>query len=543
MTTKKLLFRMAALLMVGGAMGACSSVDNEIESLTEDSSVPQDNIVTVTATITREGSASETRALSEDGTKTFTNSEKIAVIYENTSSVQKLAEASITSVSSDGKTATISVDLDSPKEGSSTVYYKYPASLADISKSGLADLDPLYTEQDGTLATLSSKFDFCEGEGQMTVSGSAVTLPEKVAMKNALAVCVFTVKNGSNDLTGNIEQLTLKLTKGSEVSTYTVNRTAASDPIYVAVKPIDNPEVEVSVDGPFATTKKPTGIFSMERNNIYPVNLDCNQVTDLSKLPAGEYIAKDGEILTGTISDDAILKIDAGARVTLRDVSINSDGSHFLAKHAGITCTGDATITLEGTNTVVGYDPAYAGISSYFNSTLTIGGTGTLTAKNNNRDNNGSGAGIGCDNGSVGDIVITGGTIIAEGGAKASGIGCSDKHNCGKITISNATVTATTHGKGSAAIGESGGDGSRCDGISVSGDTKLTLKNTGVEPGSFLSTQMNQILYADAVTIGADVITSVLNSSIQAFKTNKYIHTDFSFAYDISDLTVTISRN
>ena len=545
MSKTRLFLRMAALVLASGSMGACSSVDNEIESKTEAPSVSPSNIVTVTATVTREGSAA-TRALTKDGVKTFTTSEKIAVIYENTSSVQKLAEASITSLSADGKTATISVNLESPKEGNSMVYYKYPASLADVSKSGLADLEQLYTGQDGTLATLASKFDFCEGEGTMTVSGSEVALPAKVAMKNKLAVCKFTVNNGPNDVTSGVTQLTLKLTKGTDVKTYTVNRTAAPGPIYVAVKPETTPAIEWTVNGPFGTTKQPTGEFVIDANRFYSIKLDCDMLTDLSKLPTGEYIAKDGEILTGTISSgDAILKIDDGARVTLRDVRINTQGTELNNNHAGITCTGDATITLEGSNTVVGYAPAYAGISAYYGKTLTIGGTGSLVAKNNNKNSNGSGAGIGCDgNGSVGNIVITGGTITAEGGATSSGIGCSDGHNCGTITIKDATVTAITHYGSGTAIGNAGsGSSSKCTSIAVSGNTNLTLQNTAAQTGNnFGSTQMNQILYADAVTIGSDDIKSDINSTLGVFSTKNIIKTDFSFDYDLTSQTVTISK-
>lgn len=550
MSKTRLFLRMAALVLASGSMGACSSVDNEIESKTEAPSVSPSNIVTVTATVTREGSAA-TRALTENGVKTFTTSEKIAVIYENTSKEQKLIEASITSVSADGKTATISYNLENPVEGNSIVYYTYPASLANVSKKddGFADLDKLYSEQDGTLATLASKFDFCLGQVYMTVtSGEVTTLPANVvAMKNQLAVCKFTVNNGPNDVTSGVTQLTLKLTKDTDVKTYTVNRTAAPGPIYVAVKPETTaPAIEWTVDGPFGTTKQPTGEFVIDANRFYSIKLDCNKLTDLSKLSSGEYIAKDGEILTGIISSgDAILKIGDGARVTLRDVNINMYGTESNKDHAGITCTGDATITLEGSNTVVGYDPAYAGISTYFGKTLTIGGTGSLVAKNNNKDNNGSGAGIGCDgNGSVGNIVITGGTITAEGGAKSSGIGCSNSRNCGTITISDATVTAITHYVSGTAIGNAGsGSSSKCTGIAVSGNTNLTLKNTAANTGNgFPSTPMSQMLFADAVTIGSDNIKSDINSTLEVFRANNIIKTEFSFDYDLSSHTVTISK-
>ncbi len=103
------------------------------------------------------------------------------------------------------------------------------------------------------------------------------------------------------------------------------------------------------------------------------------------------------------------------------------DGS---GNYAGINCMGDATIILEGTNDVKGCSSDYPGIYVPRYKTLTILGTGSLTAIGNDR-----GAGIGGSSDTYcGNIVIEGGTLTAKAGEYAAGIG-GGYGSCGDITI------------------------------------------------------------------------------------------------------------
>jgi hypothetical protein len=155
----------------------------------------------------------------------------------------------------------------------------------------------------------------------------------------------------------------------------------------------------------------------------------------LDKLTS-DYEAQ-GEILTGTLGKNVKISIADGATVTLKDVTINGVNAGY--NWAGITCNGDATIILEGTNTVRGFDFRYPGIYVPAGHTLTIKGSGSLTASSN-----GSGAGIGGGyNISCGNIVIEGGTINAIGGSCLAGIGGGYQSSCGNINIKGANVTAT----------------------------------------------------------------------------------------------------
>ncbi len=71
---------------------------------------------------------------------------------------------------------------------------------------------------------------------------------------------------------------------------------------------------------------------------------------NLSKL-TDDYIAKDGETLTGTLEWPYKISVADGATVTLRDVTIEAY-TWMLSPWAGINCEGDATLILEGTNYV-----------------------------------------------------------------------------------------------------------------------------------------------------------------------------------------------
>ena len=189
-------------------------------------------------------------------------------------------------------------------------------------------------------------------------------------------------------------------------------------------------------------------------------------MVDLSTLN-GNYEAKDGAVLTGTLIEDYQISIASGASITLYNASINASGAH-----AGITCRGDATITLVGTNVVNACQNNYPGIQAGgTNTTLTINGTGSLTATGG-----GYAAGIGnYGPNTCGNITISGGTITATGGDYAAGIGSAYYRRCGNITISGGNITATG-GKDAAGIGSGSGEGAECGNITISGTASGSAK-------------------------------------------------------------------
>ena len=175
-------------------------------------------------------------------------------------------------------------------------------------------------------------------------------------------------------------------------------------------------------------------------------------VVDLSKLTA-DYEAQDGETLINTLGGNYKITIADGATVTLDGVTINGvNDSEYL--WAGITCAGEATIILKGTNTVKGFYENYPGIYVPSGKTLTIQGDGSLTASPFDGGTDDSyGAGIGCGYQiDCGNITIAGGTINATGGYYEAGIGGGKDSSCGDITITGGTINATG-GNSAAGIG------------------------------------------------------------------------------------------
>lgn len=152
----------------------------------------------------------------------------------------------------------------------------------------------------------------------------------------------------------------------------------------------------------------------------------------------------DGDIVMGQLASNVKLTIAAGATITLQDVTIN--GVDDVAyKWAGITCAGNATIILKGTNIVRGFHSYFPGIFIPASHTLTIQGDGKLTATpfdGGGGTARGAGIGGGYYLGDCGNIVIKDGDITAIGGSYSAGIGGGAEYNCGDITISGGKVTA-----------------------------------------------------------------------------------------------------
>ena len=205
--------------------------------------------------------------------------------------------------------------------------------------------------------------------------------------------------------------------------------------------------------------------------------------------------ALDGMTLFGTLTGNYKVSIADGATITLEGVNILPSRSSW----AGLTCEGDATIILSGMNNVGSFNSDYPGIYVPSNKTLTIRGTGALTATSTGYGAAGIGAGYGnaraCGNiivesgtiranggdyaagiggggyTSCGNIVIGGGVIISTGGNMASGIGGGGWASCGNINITGGTITAASGGYGTGIGSGGGGSDAICGDITISGGT------------------------------------------------------------------------
>jgi hypothetical protein len=220
----------------------------------------------------------------------------------------------------------------------------------------------------------------------------------------------------------------------------------------------------------------------------------------------------DGATLAGTLSSNVKITIADDAAVTLDGVTINGvyEGTNYA--WAGLTCEGDATITLSGTNTVKGFYRSYPGIQpGPAGTTLTIQGSGSLAASSN-----GGAPGIGPDaGGTCGNIVIQGSaTVTANGGSNAAGIGSAatvlygsgySASVCGDITIGGSANVTATGGQQAAGIGTGKGWNSsnktQCGNIRIEGGTVTATGGLGAAAiGSSWYSQCGTITITEGIT-------------------------------------------
>lgn len=310
-----------------------------------------------------------------------------------------------------------------------------------------------------------------------------------------------------------LNQTSLELTAGFGDATLvaTIEPTKATDQTVTWTS--ENPEIATVNNGVVHPVYIGTTTITAKSGKLTATCSVTVKGTGLAQLAEGIYVARDGEILTGTISGGKNLRvlIAAGATVTLKDATIdgaNNEGRPW----AGITCLGDATIILKGTNSVMGSHHIYPGILPAHKDgaedyTLTIKGDGSLTVSPYSHSiayvkaaGIGGGTNIPC-----GNIVIEGGTINATGGdSSGAGIGAGGGSTgfCGKITISGGTINAIG---GSNGAGIGGGDNEAiCDDIIISGGeinaTGGSLNGAGIGAGNNSS--------CDAIDIRGGTVTA-----------------------------------
>lgn len=164
-----------------------------------------------------------------------------------------------------------------------------------------------------------------------------------------------------------------------------------------------------------------------------------------------------------------VIAKDVCADITLNGVNIDvSSTSDACAFKIADDSAGDVKITLVGTNILKSGENCAGLQKNGTNGSLTIGGTGSLTATGGEY---GSGIGSGYRK-NASNITITGGTVSATGGRDSAGIGGGICGNASNITISGGIVKASgDYGEyGGAGIGGGyGDDGTSATNITISG--------------------------------------------------------------------------
>lgn len=262
MKTMKNFLSMAALALMGAMMTGCSSDDNFDNPQQPEN---KSNVVTLTTTVGFDASAG-TRALTEAGVKTFGADDQMAVIYKNTSGGTVKAVGTLTS-GAGTKSGTFTFTLTNPDK-TQNVTYIYPAAMA-----GSTDVD--YTKlnsQDGTLASLQTKYDLCTKSD----AWDSDNLPS-LTLENKLAILAISLKN-TTDITGDITDMTIS----DGTNTYTVSRSAAAGPIYVAIRPTTDATINVTAtDGSNEYGKTLSG-KTYAADNGYPVTWNMSKMTTIT---------------------------------------------------------------------------------------------------------------------------------------------------------------------------------------------------------------------------------------------------------------------
>ena len=265
---------MAALAVMGAMMAGCASEDNIIADPQQPAGSTGPLTLTTTVTL---GDGANTRALTEGGVKTFAIGDKIAVKYTYDTGIDKTelsAPLEETDISNEGKTATFTVTLTETPDAGCDVRYVYPAAMGeDWSRDNM-----IQNDQDGTLTTLASKFDYCEGTGTMGGTAPDFVLPTGVTLKNQLTLAKFTVSDdGTSDITSGVTQLMID----DGTHGYVVNPTTAAGAIWVAMYPIASTQ-KIKVTAIKGTDLYQSGDITnkeLAKSNYYNITVKTSKIT------------------------------------------------------------------------------------------------------------------------------------------------------------------------------------------------------------------------------------------------------------------------
>ena len=478
---------MAALLLAVAATTACSNDDNAIDETTPATTgAPKTYTLTVTAS---KGGEATTRALSIDR-KGALNAKwtegDLVTVQENLEDdgsgasrvPTKYGTLTATAVSSDGYSCTLTGELTGVFSKGQELMLIYNGGSAG-SDGTKGTLNYVAKNDDRATAVVSITGVTANSDGTQTLKTKPATF------ENQQAIVRFTLRDGDGDGAKPISPTALSVKREGGGGSRTLRDIPADtyddngEGVLYTGFPGGSGTIVLEAtlaDGTHRYYQKTD--VKLENGKYYTIDVNMKKGTvDLSALTT-DYMAKNGDILYGTLPEDIRLSIARNAEVTLHDVT-TQEGTTGVP-YPGIECIGSATINLMGTNQVVGSAHG-AGISVPEGKTLTIQGDGSLTAQGGQ-----SAAGIGSGkNGSCGNIIISGGTVTATGGSNGAGIGSGSGSDgsCGNITISGGTVTATSSSKG-AGIG-SGYNGGSCGTITISGGTvSATSGENGAGIGS-----------------------------------------------------------
>lgn len=309
MTMKKIMTNiktLAALLMVGAALTACSSEDNFMNDQPANPTEPQVYTMTIEAT---KGDAAATRGLSLDETKhkltpTWNEGEEVVVVQTvgttNTTLGTLKAKAS-----TDGIT-TLTGELVGLQTDAQLKFYLHGASYDYTGQKGML------LKADGN-NSIEEKYDYAfAATYDYTIDGSNVTVPSGINLEAQQSIVKFTLVDDSDNPV-NVTSLKIDTknyiiekidnvdptgnTQGSK--SMTITPTSGTNVIYVAIrntepnkdKPNDYTLTATTADGiKYAYTKKDVTFVN---GKYYEVKVKILS-HPLSKAVVGEIVGTDG---------------------------------------------------------------------------------------------------------------------------------------------------------------------------------------------------------------------------------------------------------
>ena len=482
---KKDIRTLAALLIASATFAACSSSDDNI--IEEQPVQPKEKVYTMTVQATKAtgDDAATTRGLYFNGTALNVKwyEGEVVEVYQGTEK-----KGTLTAAASSNGTTTLTGEVSTLSEYSDIAFYLHSVNRDYRNQTGV-----LLKPETGEDNSIETNYDFAQcwvAYNKISIEGTTISIPGGIALQSYQSIVKFILQDKDGNAL-NATKLTIEETHSCILRYYNIIQltgaflddydnlvitpTPATNVVYAAINVQDGEgELFLTAEANGKTYVYGPKKVTFKHGKYYEVTVKMQEDN-----PKAIYLwrkdeaftAQDGDILIGEAMVRYQISIADGAAVTLRNVIINADGDYESGNYAGITCEGDAIITLEGTNSVCGFDEDYPGIYVPVDKTLTIEGTGKLTASSN-----GYGAGIGgAIHLSCGNIVINSGTIVANGGSYCAGIGGGYADNtasvtCGDITINGGDITATS-GADAAAIGSGGHDAASCGNITITGGT------------------------------------------------------------------------
>lgn len=479
---------LAALMIALAALTACSSDDNSVIDQPANPMEPKTYTMTIQATKSSGDDAAATRGLYFNGTapKVKWYEGEVVEVYQGTEK-----KGTLTATASSNGTTTLTGEVRDLSEYSDIAFYLHSVNRDYRDQTGV-----LLKPETGEDNSIETNYDFAQcwvAYNKISIDGTTISIPGGIALQSYQSIVKFILKDKDGNAL-NATKLTIEETHSCILQYYNfiqstgaflydydnlvITPTPATNVVYAAIN-VDN---EDNGEREFFLTAEANGKtyvygpkkVTFEHGKYYEVTVKMQEDN-----PKAIYLwrkdeaftAQDGDVLIGEAMDRYQISIADDATVTLRNVTINADGDYKTGNYAGITCLGDATITLEGTNYVCGFNEKYPGIYVPVGNTLTIQGSGKLTASSNHY-----GAGIGgAIDLSCGNIIINSGTIVANGGSHCAGIGGGYENKtasvtCGYITINGGDITATSWAD-AAAIGSGGHDAASCGNITITGGT------------------------------------------------------------------------